>query len=113
VATEFGPEEIVVRNPWRTYRIAWSNVAWFGNGTVWQGGGGFAWALAIGIATPAHAICCESTAPTKRFGMGEVKKAIHTFSVAYAVPERFDESRTAVAPGTSWLYDKLRLRGKH
>jgi hypothetical protein len=112
VATEFGPEGVVVRNPWRTHRIAWGNVAWFGNGTVHRGEAGFTWALAIGIATPTRAICCHSTAPTKRCGVGEIKEAIQAFAAAHAIPERFDDSATTVAPGQTWLYDRFRLRRK-
>jgi hypothetical protein len=113
VSTEFGPEGVVVRNPWRTTRIAWDNVAWFGNGTVHQGEAGNSWALAIGIATPTRSICCHSTAPTKRCGMGEIKTAIQPLAAAHGIPERFNDSATTVAPGQTWLYDKLRLRRKH
>jgi hypothetical protein len=114
VPTEFGPEGIVVRNRWRTYRIAWSNVAWFGNGTVHGGEGRhpWTWALAVGIASPPRSICCQSTMETKRFGMGEVRQAIQPFAIAHAIPERFEDPPTTVAPGTSWLYDKLNLGRK-
>jgi hypothetical protein len=113
VATVLSPEGVVVRNPWRTYRMGWNNVAWFGNGLVHQGEAGFAWALAIGRTTPAPAVCCHSTAPTKRCSMTEIREAIQPFALSHAVPERFDDSSVTVAPGQTWLYDKLRIRGKH
>jgi hypothetical protein len=113
VATELSPEGIVVRNPWRTYRLSWNNVAWFGNGLVHHGEAGFAWVLAIGRTTPARAVCCHSTAPTKRCSQTEIRAAIQPFALSHAVPERFDDSSVTVAPGLAWLYDKLRIRRKH
>jgi hypothetical protein len=44
--------------------------------------------------------------------MVEVRKAIQPFAIAHEIPERFDDPRTTVAPGTSWLYDKLKLGRK-
>src|SRR5262249_2103078 len=99
VATELSPEGVVVRNPWGTYRIDWSNVAWFGNGLVHHAEAGFKWALAIGVATPSHTICCQSTAPTKRCSKFEIREAIQPFALSHAVPERFDDSSVTVAPG--------------
>jgi hypothetical protein len=113
VSTELSPEGVVVRNAWRTYRVAWDNVAWFGNGLVHQGEAGFAWTLAIGRTTPARAICCRSTAPTKRCSKAEILEAIQPFALSHAVLERFDDSDVTVAPGQTWLYDKLRIRRKH
>jgi hypothetical protein len=113
VATELSPEGVVVRNPWRTYRMSWNNVAWFGNGLLSQGEAGFKWVLAIGRPTPARAVCCHSAAPTKRASQTEIRAAIQPFAVSHAVPERFDDSSVTVAPGLTWLYDKLRIRRKH
>ena len=109
LCTELGPSGIVVRNPYRTYRIGWEQVLWFGNG-AWHAGegeGGPDWVLAIGTSASKRAICCRSTTPTKRNSGLAIIETVQQIATAHAIPFRSARERAAVAPGLTWLYDKL------
>jgi hypothetical protein len=109
LSTEFRPEGIVVRNPYRTYRIDWEQVSWFGNGRWTEGEGGFVWVLAIGTDAPWGAICCRSTSAGRRDSDPSIVDAIRQVAVVHSIPDRFADEHSVLASGLlNRLHDKFR-----
>jgi hypothetical protein len=111
LSTVFTSEGIVVCNPFRTYRVDWGNVAWFGNGTFNQGEAGIQWVLAIGTTMPERTICCVSTVPRNRYpsDRASIMNVVQPLAASRGIPVRFDDPRSATAPGLTRLYSKLGL----
>ena len=60
-SSEFGLEEIVVRNELRTYRFGWADVDGFVNHSISGGTDVLLWALAIQLTSDGEPIVCRST----------------------------------------------------
>jgi hypothetical protein len=73
----FGPGGVLVRNWYRTYRIAWSDVVQFADGTVSAGEGGPVWALAIRMRTSDRRLGCRATSMARKVEQPAIVAAIH------------------------------------
>jgi hypothetical protein len=85
LVVSFGPTGILVRNWYRTYRIAWADVVEFADGTVTAGEGGPAWALAIRRRSSDRRRGCRASSMARKAEQPAIVAAIHYVGQRYGV----------------------------